>query len=166
MVFEPHHYSILKLENLFFNKTFVDPNIQGELNKDQTFFLPYFLKKSFVYVITETVGDYPNVFFTEKTWKAMLVQMPFMLIGAKGSLRQLRQFGFKTFENWWDESYDSLPTVAGRIELVVDQLEKLSKLDIPTLTSMREEMEDTLVHNFNQIKIFRQQDLDNIRDSI
>ena len=64
--------------------------------------------KSFCHVVTETVYDDHRLHVTEKTFKPIVMQQPFLMVGSKGSLSYLRDYGFKTFGNIWDESYDDL----------------------------------------------------------
>jgi hypothetical protein len=45
-------------------------------------------------------------FLTEKTFKPIAMQHPFMIYGQTNSLDLLHQLGFETFENLFDESYD------------------------------------------------------------
>ena len=46
--------------------------------------------------------------FTEKTWKPILNFHPFIYVGNTGSLKKLKEYGFKTFEPFIDESYDGM----------------------------------------------------------
>jgi len=110
-----------------------------------------FIKKSFVYVITETVAEYPYPYFSEKTWKAINYKVPFLIVGGKGSLHQLRKFGFKTFGDWWNESYDSLNTAADRIDSIVNILKDLSKRSDQELCDIRVAMKDILLYNKKHI---------------
>lgn len=48
------------------------------------------------------------IHITEKTWKPIYLGVPFVVIGTPGHLSSLRSYGFKTFENVIDESYDLL----------------------------------------------------------
>jgi len=66
-----------------------------------------FYNDFFLEVVLETVFDYPHVFISEKTLKPLLFKTPFVLFSAKGTLRYLRKHGFKTFDDFWDESYDN-----------------------------------------------------------
>jgi hypothetical protein len=45
---------------------------------------------------------------TEKTFKPIVMQQPFLLVGSRGALAYLRKYGFKTVGDLWDESYDDL----------------------------------------------------------
>lgn len=125
-----------------------------------------FLSQALIYVVTETVGDYPYPYFTEKTWKAIANQRAFIIIGAQNSLQQLRTFGFQTFGAWWDESYDQLPHVADRIEHVVGTLSKMKSMTHLELEQIEIDMLDVLRYNTRHLQTFIKQDLSNIDRSI
>lgn len=147
-------------------KNFKHNSIQGGNNDMQTRFAAPFLKNAFVYLITETVGDYPYPYFTEKTWKAIVSKVPFMIVGSPQSLDKLREFGFKTFNQWWKEDYDLLPTVSQRIESIVLELKNLSTLPTSELVRIRKEMLPVINYNFNHLSTFASKDLANIQEKL
>lgn len=53
---------------------------------------------------TYTLGE--TFFPTEKTIRPMVGNRPFVVYGPADYLNNLRQRGFRTFDNLWDESYD------------------------------------------------------------
>ena len=57
-------------------------------------------------MVTETVYRGKKNHLTEKTFKPIVMQQPFIIQSCKGSLEYLRRYGFKTFADFWDESYD------------------------------------------------------------
>lgn len=80
---------------------------------------------SFVHVVTETVYDDNRIHLTEKIFKPIVLQQPFLLVGSQGGLKYLRDYGFQTFSNIWDESYDDLPGDQ-RLNAVADICEKIN----------------------------------------
>ncbi len=52
-----------------------------------------------------------SIFLSEKTFKPIACSHPFQILGAKGSLKELRKLGYLTFENLFDESYDELDNI-------------------------------------------------------
>lgn len=152
--------------NNFVNQNFKHPSILNSPNDQTTRFNADFLSQSFVYLITETVGDYPYPYFSEKTWKAILSSMPFILVGSKHSLKKLHEFGFKTFSQWWSEDYDNCKYVADRIKLITLELKKLCELDYTELEHYRFQMQEILIHNQTHIREFRKNDLENIRAAL
>lgn len=61
---------------------------------------------SLAHVITETVYTGRRHHLTEKTFKPICLRMPFVLVSTAGSLEYLRRYGFRTFADVWDETYD------------------------------------------------------------
>lgn len=83
---------------------------------------------SLVYVPTETVYFGPRTHLTEKTFKAIALEMPFVLVAPAGSLEYLREYGFKTFPDIFDESYDTETDDFIRLERVIKLLTDLEQL--------------------------------------
>ena len=80
--------------------------------------------RSWFSVITETYVDDGQLLLGEKLFKPMLCCSPFMVLGSRGTLRRLRELGFQTFPQLWDESYDQLDTVP-RMDAMVAEIAKL-----------------------------------------
>jgi hypothetical protein len=64
---------------------------------------------------------------TEKTFKPIAMGMPFVIVGTQGSLRYLRSYGFKTFGDLWDESYDDKSDYTTRIDKLVDIIQHFDR---------------------------------------
>ena len=80
---------------------------------------------SLVYVPTETVYFGRRTHITEKTFKAIALEMPFVLVAPANSLEYMRSYGFKTFDDIFDESYDGETDDIVRVEKVVRLLKDL-----------------------------------------
>jgi hypothetical protein len=98
-------------------------------------------------VITETMFEPGTIFYSEKTWKPILAGQAFMFVGTQGQLAELKRQGYKSFDQWFCEDYDSEPDIQVRVKMIVEELVKLSKLSADQLINMRKEMEPTLRHN-------------------
>jgi hypothetical protein len=86
---------------------------------------------------------------TEKTFKAIALEMPFMLIAPAGSLEYMRSYGFRTFEPIIDESYDSETNDIVRIEKVVQQLKEFDNLSVRERQAIHRGCLPMVEHNFN-----------------
>ena len=107
---------------------------------------------SYFSIITEshysdTIGSL-NLGFTEKTWKAITNFHPFCLVGAKNSLSKLREYGFETFPELFDEGYDD-SSDERRVEDITNGLNRTLLLSISELNDIYYTMEEKLVHNFH-----------------
>jgi len=92
------------------------------------------------------VGDW-ELNLTEKVIKPIAAMQPFILASQPRALEFLRDEGYKTFDRWWDESYDTELDHFRRLELCVNIFEKLSGLSHTELAQMMHEMLPVLEHN-------------------
>ena len=83
---------------------------------------------SLVYVPTETLYFGRRTHITEKTFKAIALEMPFVLVAPAHSLEYMRSYGFKTFDSVFDESYDTETDDILRVEKVTRLLKDLDNL--------------------------------------
>jgi len=85
---------------------------------------------------------------TEKTYSACANLHMFIIAGAVGSLKLLRQQGFETFGDIWDESYDDITNTKDRLLAVCKTISEVNTLDMPSVYA---KCKDRLLHNQNLI---------------
>ncbi len=106
-------------------------------------------KESFVNIVSESLIHHETVFFSEKTYKPMFCAQPFIMVGNPQSLKVLRKQGFKTFDKWWDESYDEELDFHKRMDKIIKVMETIASWDMDKCYKITQEMLPTLIHNFN-----------------
>lgn len=107
-------------------------------------FIPYEIyNKTWYTIACETRGEGPP-FFTEKTAKPLIAGRIFVLFGPKNHLASLHRFGYKTFDNIIDESYDNIEDDRQRWEAAWRSVEQLIDLD-PVWAY--QQCQDRLEHN-------------------
>ena len=104
---------------------------------------------SLVYVPTETVYFGRRTHITEKTFKAIALEMPFVLVAPAHSLSYLREYGFKTFAGIFDESYDDETDDVRRIEKVTQLLKDLNNLSVAERQQIHRYCLPRVEHNYN-----------------
>ena len=104
---------------------------------------------SLVYVPTETVYFGRRLHITEKTFKAIALEMPFVLVAPAGSLKYLRRYGFKTFSSVFDESYDEETDDILRIERVSKLLKELDNLTLHERQQIHRACLPIVEYNYN-----------------
>ena len=87
-------------------------------------------------VVLETLFDDQRVHLTEKILRPIAMGQPFILAGTPNSLKYLRNYGFKTFADCWDESYDMMTDSLERMNKITDVMSNI--IGMPY--SKREEM--------------------------
>jgi hypothetical protein len=89
-----------------------------------------------------------NTFFpTEKTVRPMLLKKPFIMFGSRNYLEHMRQMGFRTFADFWDEDYDGYEG-ADRLHRIQQLIDSIASMPIKQLESMYWDMQYTLDHNY------------------
>lgn len=104
--------------------------------------------ESFLYVVTETCYWSNKEHLTEKIFKPILTKQPFVLLGCSGNLNYLKSYGFKTFDAWWDESYDSITDPIQRLQAVVKIIDSICSRTDQELEQMLSDMTDVLDYNY------------------
>ena len=103
--------------------------------------------KSMWHIVTETVYYEQKLHLTEKIFKPIVLERPFILLSTQGNLSYLKSYGFKTFDRWIDESYDNEMDPDVRLQKVVDEIEKLCRKSMSELLIMYREMHEILKFN-------------------
>jgi hypothetical protein len=132
------------------NVSVCHPLINSTANSNN-FNLP-FQKYCFLDIAAETVFDYPYPYLSEKTFRCLWQLQPFVIVGAANSLAYLKNIGFKTFDSWWDESYDQLSNPMDRLKACFNIINTVSKWSLSQCQDVYNQMLDVLVHNRNHYK--------------
>jgi len=72
---------------------------------------------------------YPCSFHSEKIWNAIRAKHPFIVASTPNFLQSLREIGYKTFHPYIDESYDTVQDDQLRLNMIMDQVERLCNMD-------------------------------------
>jgi len=106
---------------------------------------------SWVSVISEASfsDDENTVFISEKTFKSIASFHPFIIFGNKGSLKKLKEMGYKTFDGFIDESYDELSTFE-RMDAIINSIKKINYINDKLSWFMS--MQEILNHNYEVLK--------------
>ena len=106
-------------------------------------------QESFVYVVTETCFWENKCYLTEKIFKPIVSKMPFILVGCAFNLEYLKSYGFRTFDHWFDESYDKIVDPLLRLDAITKLLKSICSYSNEELENMLAEMQAVLDHNYN-----------------
>lgn len=112
------------------------------------------IHECFLYVCTESRFCQPTANISEKVFKGYLAKRPMVLAAPPYSLECLHKLGFKSFSDWWDESYDKEENHTKRLKMIFDIIDYVNSLPYEKLHSLLKEMHDIFEHNFNLLKDF------------
>ena len=104
-------------------------------------------QSAFLHVVNETVFYHQKLHLTEKIFKPIVARRPFVLVAAPGNLSYLKSYGFQTFDQWIDESYDQEPNHERRLDLIAQQIEKICCISDERRYRMYQDMREVLEYN-------------------
>lgn len=113
-----------------------------------------YYKNTLVSVVTETNFSATECTLTEKSFKPLLHKHPFIILGVAGALQGLRDLGFKTFGDFWDESYDTITDPGRRLEQIANILQDIGSWDDNKIRDFKAKARSIVDHNYNIIKEF------------
>jgi hypothetical protein len=98
-------------------------------------------------IVLETLFDDTRWHLTEKVLRPIACGKPFILAATPGSLDYLRSYGFQTFGQWIDESYDNIVDPRERLIAVVKEMKKFANLSPEEKQQMCQQMQAVCDHN-------------------
>lgn len=110
---------------------------------------PAFHADSYVNIIANSYFSYDpgRLELNEKVHKPMHCMQPFINLGEVGTLKALKSLGYKTFDKWFDESYDQLIDEQERMEAVLSEVTRIGNMSNDELNDMLVDMLPVLEHN-------------------
>ena len=122
--------------------------IFGKLGRNNI--LRMLFENSFVAVVSESRFAQPTANFSEKTLKAIIHHKPFILVAPPHTLKYMREeFGFKTFSDFWDESYDEEEIHSERMKKIFDIIDDIENKPLKELEEIYTQMKEIINYNFN-----------------
>jgi len=114
-------------------------------------------------IVSETNAESDYCFITEKTTKPIMNLHPFVVLGNPHTLKILKSYGLKTFDKWWDESYDNEFDFKERSKMVLNIVNDLCSKTKEEWNELLKDMSDTLyfnkkqLHKLNYTKIYEKE---------
>lgn len=148
-LFAEHKNEIISLPNLILDDT--DPNKMNPV----TSALDKFYLNSYFSIVGGSIfyeQEMPNVAgICEKTFKAIQKKHPFILLSTANNLPLLHSMGYKTFDGLIDETYDRETDDNKRMQMIIDEVERLCNLNEAELETFLVESKKIVEHNFKNL---------------
>jgi hypothetical protein len=103
-------------------------------------------------IVLETLFDDDRIHLTEKSLRPIAVGQPFVIAGTHGSLEYLRNYGFKTFDAIWDETYDTILNPDDRLIAICQLMQDIADWD--PVTKVNNMRQANTIANFNRQHFF------------
>lgn len=93
-------------------------------------------------LVCETSHSNNNIFYTEKTFKPILMAQPFIILGNVNQNHNLTKYGFVTYDKVVDYSFDKNNSLDFRILGIINNIIKFKNIDLNNLyQTIRSEIE-------------------------
>lgn len=132
----------------------------------QTFYCPsssstpyHSYVNSFCAIVTESNFAHPFPMFSEKTINAIKAGRPFVVASSAGTLAYLREHGFKTFNELWDESYDTEQNHELRLQKILALIDHIDSMSVEELKKLYSKIKPTVEYNFRWLLELKHKDL-------
>lgn len=128
------------------------PNENYRIDEQPEFFvLGDLMREAFVHILTESryVSNFPII--GDRVRFSMVMCRPFIIVAPPYSLQYYRKNGYKTFSDFFDESYDTIENHEDRLLRIFELINNLISTPLQKLIRMLEDMESILKHNHNQV---------------
>lgn len=112
---------------------------------------------SYFSLVTETVfaqnaGLHDDIFyecfdFSEKTFRPIKFKHPFVLLARPNSLKILREYGYKTFHPYINESYDTIENDEERLLAIIEEVKRLCSLSDSQWINLQRHLKDIVEFN-------------------
>lgn len=102
---------------------------------------------SAIQLVAETLFDTEKIYLTEKVFKPMVMCQPFILFGPPKSLQYLRDYGFKTFSDFWSEDYDLIDNASDRKQKILNLVDSLAALPAEQFKELYQDLLPIIDHN-------------------
>lgn len=138
------------------------PNIDGGANEwEVDHITSHFHLTSYINIIPMSYFylSHDRLEINEKLFKPIASLQPFLVLGQIGTLKALKQLGYKTFDKWFDESYDSIMDDDLRYQKILNEVKRLSGMSKKELSEMIYDMLPVLKYNY-ELKKERTKKLD------
>jgi hypothetical protein len=100
------------------------------------------------------------IHITEKTYKPIAFMQPFIMFAAPNGLQHIKDMGFKTFNQFWDESYDSETDHIIRFLKIAQEIRKISNWSQETLDQFAKDVRPILEFNREHLKNMKDIEVD------
>lgn len=113
-------------------------------------------------IVTETVFDYPQTYFSEKLFRSIAEKKIFIYVGPYHSLKFLKELGFKTFHSCISEEYDNERNPSKRMSMIEKEIEIFVKKPIDEIKNILINTTNILEHNFSVLQSLYEKELERV----
>jgi len=122
---------------MLFNTEYTNYDPHNIINSDSSATIHWPDTHNFdIHLVAETLFDTEKTHLTEKIIKPIVMGQPFITFSGPFSLKYIKHYGFKTFNNIWNEDYDNEVHNDKRFTKIINVINELNNLPKSKYTSL------------------------------
>lgn len=102
---------------------------------------------SFCHIVTERIYYEDRIHLTEKIFRPIVCCRPFILVSSPHALRYIKDYGFKTFDDFWPERYDGIENHTDRLDEILRVVDYIGSMPRRQMLEMLHSMKEILIYN-------------------
>lgn len=118
---------------------------EGNMWQTESDICKYYSASNFDIIMETTSTDENRTFITEKTLRALALGQPFVTFNGPNALSHLQSLGFKTYNNIWNEEYDSIANSQERFNAMMHTAHEL--IENTTMFDRNSALKEISLHN-------------------
>lgn len=153
--------TILSVKNIFPLRLNITEDRINPVNLDPSDLIYH--SNSYFSIVMETImGPYDpkdylleymnTLFLSEKIYKPFAFKHPFIAFAWPGTLKFLRERGYKTFHPFINESYDDEPDYTKRFKMLIEEIKRLEKFTDDQWLEWQENIKPIVEHNAKYLR--------------
>ena len=138
---QDHHYSDLRSDMIV-----PWPDLTPDSTSSATYDADHY-QQSAIDVVLETICFDDRNHLTEKILRPIACGKPFILVSSAGSLKYLREYGFRSFDGIIDESYDHETNHVQRLDKILVEMSRLTSMSHASQTTTWQQLYEIAEYN-------------------
>jgi hypothetical protein len=121
------------MEQFLHNSPYTCDTLTSDEHNSHWTLVPEHFEDSYCHLVLETFFDADGsggAFLTEKTFKPIRHGQPFVIFGTPHSLSTLCELGYRTYDKYIDNSYDTVVDNTERFVKLISTVNKLKQQDL------------------------------------
>ena len=117
-------------------------------------------ENSLINIASETFFFDKFIHITEKTYKPIAFMQPFILVGSFKSLQHIKDMGFKTFGEFWNEDYDLEEDNEKRMKMIFDIVDWISTWSEEKQIKFSQDVKEIVEYNVRHLNIMSNKEIE------
>ena len=123
-------------------------------DKESSYGVPKEYFESLIDIVSESYVEF-STHFSEKTYKPLILRKVFLTYAGPYYYETLTEFGFETYDELFDYSFDKVENKNKRLDMFLNQLEKINNMQFDDIKYIIESINSKIDRNHERVKLVK-----------